>query len=107
MDKFVKLSDVMAIAELFDNGWVTSKLEALPTYPAPSDAPCDGWQPIETAPKDGTWIMLYYSDKYVPSIGFWGEFGGGKMAWSCPERKFTYWRHLPANPTTPPIQAAP
>ena len=28
------------------------------------------WQPIETAPKDGTWLILYTTEGVHP--GFWG-----------------------------------
>lgn len=34
-----------------------------------------GWQPIETAPRDGTWILGYYAGRNW--IGSNGEVGGG------------------------------
>lgn len=33
----------------------------------------DGWQPIETAPKDGTRIMLFCSGKYGAVFGHWNK----------------------------------
>ncbi len=29
------------------------------------------WQPIETAPKDGTKVLLYHKDWYHVEIAFW------------------------------------
>ncbi len=31
------------------------------------------WRPVETAPKDGTWIMLNYRSTCVPIITFWSD----------------------------------
>lgn len=74
--------------------------------------PVDGWQPIETAPKDGTYIILY-GNSYYPQgimpkkpdlIGIVkeGEFCAG--SWQIGGRTIepTHWQPLP-----PPINASP
>jgi hypothetical protein len=53
------------------------------------------WQPIETAPKDGIWVLLYSPPggfsvaRYWPSFGFRGGFWDGDA---------THWMPLPAPP---------
>lgn len=63
------------------------------------------WQPIETAPKDGAWIMAYGRDLSItayPAVIFWDD------GW-CPAREgqpgfsVTHWMPLP---TPPAIDAA-
>lgn len=39
------------------------------------------WQPIETAPKDGTRILM--TDGNLVSIGAWEEFSDHWSTWSC------------------------
>jgi len=69
----------------------------------------DGWRPIETAPKDGTFIIVYYRMIGSPfgnchwiDVVRWASFGGGPEAWldtddlvSCDP---THWRPLPPPP---------
>ena len=67
-----------------------------------------GWQPIETAPKDGTAVLLYMADgKYAAAefrtrndgIAFWEiahiETTGASI---CLLAKATHWQPLPAPP---------
>lgn len=61
----------------------------------------DNWQPIETAPKDGSQILLYGrvdSDRAFRHIGFWSERWNDwldmTMSFSVP----THWMPLPAPP---------
>lgn len=67
------------------------------------------WQPIESAPRDGTWIVL--TDGTSVSTGYWGGtcFGGGPMAWLVYGHRSdyeevdldgtpTHWQPLPAPP---------
>ena len=65
----------------------------------------DGWQPIETAPKDGTWFVAARFVKgceYVrygyAKIDRWHEIGGldqfNKKFWPA-----THWMPLPPPPT--------
>jgi hypothetical protein len=53
------------------------------------------WQPIETAPKDGTPILLWtYWEHYA--VGAWDGTGwyDGQYSWS----DATHWMPLPASP---------
>ena len=31
------------------------------------------WEPIETAPQDGTWMLLYFAGPQYYKIAFWSE----------------------------------
>ena len=70
----------------------------------------DGWQPIETAPKDGTRVLLWFEWHDLPVVGdfrhgrWWSVHSlGGNLAhpngmdWEEVVRP-TYWRPLPAPP---------
>jgi hypothetical protein len=50
-----------------------------------------GWQPIETAPKDG--LAILFSANNGPVIGYW------KYYKSINQPNFTHWMPLPAAPT--------
>lgn len=43
------------------------------------------WQPIETAPRDGTWVLVYEPREYEPRVhvAHWGtpEWHGGPSTW--------------------------
>jgi len=69
------------------------------------------WQPIETAPKDGTAILaidvniedthqiVYYEERHPKSLYVW------HMSDSCSvyhRDRFTHWMPLPAQPTQEP-----
>jgi hypothetical protein len=57
------------------------------------------WQPIETAPKDGTpVILLPYGEVEDLFVSFWME---SDDRWANNEwSKITHWAHLPPPPTT-------
>ena len=68
----------------------------------------DKWQPIETAPKDGTEILLL--GNLVPPcvdageksrvIAYWTDHNSGGWVWhGAPSTKFTHWQPLPALPS--------
>ena len=62
-----------------------------------------GWQPIETAPKDGTWIMVYWPTMGIgqyPFVVFWDE---GWQPARYSDRDYgeafpTHWMPLPPAP---------
>ena len=72
-------------------------LRALSAEPAQGDQ----WQPIETAPKDGTWILAFYHKDCVPAIIFyddeWKRWAGCADIGS---NHFTHWMPLPDEPNT-------
>lgn len=65
-----------------------------------------GWQPIETAPKDGTDIIVYrphFDGDYIPKVGtdYWMTKGVLEPTWAKSRKDCqpTHWRHFPAPPT--------
>jgi len=66
------------------------------------------WQPIETAPKDGSWFLGYWPECYFEDriiATQWHDFGLGDPYWlDAPDNRDwtapTHWRPLPAAPTT-------
>ena len=67
-----------------------------------------GWQPIESAPKDGTWVILYDAEQYHPVhvrnwrtaetngrliSGWWDEYSQYR-----PSFRPTHWKPLPHPP---------
>lgn len=66
------------------------------------------WRPIETAPKDGTWVLLWFdADEYAVS-GAWMRPGRDYIAHWCafgrwtPGDAPTHWMPLPAPPASEP-----
>lgn len=69
------------------------------------------WQPIDTAPKDGTWIMGWASGDLNPSRISWGRNHRNNLSWctafcSFVEGYITHWTPLPRIPEdeAPPIR---
>ena len=62
------------------------------------------WQPIETAPKDGTpvllWALLDWKDDLVPVCGWYAQ---SSRKWLCHAAWLnpTHWMPLPAPPAAP------
>ena len=96
----------------------TMPLELIPVgtrfYAAPQPAVAAEWMPIETAPKDGSFLLLWEQYSETPFVGFWSDGswpvshehvdaeGGGDSAividvLSMP---ITHWMPLPPAPST-------
>ena len=69
----------------------------------------DEWQPIDTAPKDGTWIWAFYPRKFRHwdqyAVARWLDTpGNNSMWWDAAEHRDdeqpTHWRPLPPPPTS-------
>jgi hypothetical protein len=61
------------------------------------------WQPIETAPKDGTRVFLGYDYQgflFTASTGYWTEHNGGGWVRECMFQP-THWMRLPEPPPPP------
>jgi len=73
---------------------------------AVASARAEGWQPIETAPKDETEVLLWCGPREM-QLGVWQaspsvEGGGWWMTTAeCSTIYPTHWQPLPAPPTTP------
>src|SRR5690606_36923841 len=75
-------------------------LSAAPTPPVD-----DGWQPIETAPRDGTDVLLWDGEEIF--VGYWSDsIWVSPGAWVKEEHRSdtvtylpTHWQPLPAAPT--------
>lgn len=68
-----------------------------------------GWQPIASAPKDGTRILLWRAPWSEPRSGGWFpspyDEGGGFFEANCVRVTATHWHPLPAPPVDPPTRA--
>ena len=95
------------LAEAARKAEVTLETERRSAETAGAD---EGWQPIETAPKDGTHILAYCDRmkevgevKWSTSFGRWGAtwvMAGFNQPWAS---RPTHWRPLPA-PPQPAVQ---
>ena len=67
------------------------------------------WQPIETAPKDGTDVLVYELQRTM-CVAYWDDFinRDGKIAgWrdcQCYPVEPTHWMLLPSPPAAQPVQ---
>ena len=69
---------------------------------------CSEWQPIETAPKDGTVILACFDKWYHPMAVCWAAYhpnAKGKACWRTSAiggdkvEQLTHWMPLPSPPT--------
>jgi len=69
-------------------------IDQMEAYAAAKVSEALGWQPIETAPKDGTWVRLWREPDslFIASpeiIAVWREFGGNEEAvWVWPTEMY-------------------
>ncbi len=59
------------------------------------------WQPIETAPKDGTKILVWWRVSKVYGLVAWGEYNDGSGEWQDEAGDvsgMTHWMPLPKAP---------
>lgn len=111
-----------AVAEI--RGWKVAKggddqvvlnLESILARPATEPMPCsdpDGWQPIETAPKDGTFIDLWHKEEFRFTDCRWFTNRSGLTAWHVqqggraynagPASEFSHWMPRPKPPGRKP-----
>ena len=75
------------------------------THPYPPEGMVGGWRPIETAPKDGV-FLVYMQDEVRPArrmaVANWHpnvKIVGGLFSFDC--ATVTHWMPLPPPPTTP------
>lgn len=69
---------------------------------AASSLRASGWRSIDSAPKDGTWILFYVHRYAVPTVGKWyerGRYESGFWMSSAMQISPTHWMPLP----TPPV----
>jgi hypothetical protein len=88
----------------------TAEVQSALNLPAPPEM-VEGWQPIETAPRDGTFILAcfehphrkYNSHRPSDYIGVvsarWIDHNGGGWTWHGISGHVTHWRPLPAPPS--------
>jgi hypothetical protein len=61
-----------------------------------------GWQPIETAPKDGTFVLVYWRDPpqdYPPDVLLYSSESGWVDDYGSKYMEPTHWQPLPEEPT--------
>lgn len=100
---------VWAARRMADKLWLDDDhylVEAIAAYDAAEKD--DGWRPIETAPRDGTYILLCFqppfTDTHSPgvSVGCWADSGKWWLTsiWAAttPHKQPTHWRPLPPPP---------
>jgi hypothetical protein len=69
-------------------------------YAAPQQAIPSGWMPIETAPKDGTRILVGHPE-HESITAKWNNNTWEHRAGSYVRHTPTHWQNLPASPTAP------
>lgn len=83
------------------------------THPSPPEGMVGGWQDIATAPKDGTYLLLWEQYSTNPFVGCWafdswrvshehvdaeGGWDGAIVVDSISQDRITHWMKLPESP---------
>jgi hypothetical protein len=88
-----------ALWEIRAMAYEADDLAASVTPPA---AAGEAWQPIETAPKDGSKLLLQIEDVDHPVVGFWSGSTWTLLAeWYPPWVKFLAWHPMAVLPASP------
>lgn len=63
------------------------------------------WQPIETAPRDGAFILVWGPGYTSPVIRMWHDasWDDGDFFSGIPADEYTHWQPLPDPPYTPGV----
>lgn len=84
-------------------------------HPSPPEGMVEGWQDIATAPKDGTYLLLWEQYSTNPFVGCWafgswsvshehvdaeGGWDGAIVVDSISQDRITHWIPLPPSPAT-------
>lgn len=105
------IGGALASQKAYDD-WIVSNFKGegvFPLYTTPQQAIPSVWQPIETAPKDGTEIDVWCFDSenegyrvanawYCNALNKWRSYGDNELIWA---NMPSYWMPLPASPTAP------
>lgn len=77
----------------------------LPKAETPANVMTAEWKPIATAPRDGTWVLLWWPHWfYQPMSGYYGLDGWqmDRALLGADDPGPTHWCPLPSPPTEPP-----
>lgn len=109
-----QIGDTIHTVTDWGNIWKHFEAELSTLTTALENARKDAWQPIETAPKDGSTVLLHSPDvKHEGGVmlGYWTDFGDGDPNWTAIQTEYpidaevTHWMPLP-EPPTPPTEKA-
>ena len=87
------------VSACYGGNWISLRADRLADHLLAALAPAPGqWQPIETAPKDGGYILLTNSEERSTQIGFWNGSSWDDGDFYDSMGDFTHWMPLPIAP---------